>query len=189
MKVTATELEGVVIVEPRVWRDGRGHFYEAYREAAYLRATGARAFVQDNVSVSHRGVLRGLHLQNPRAQGKLVSVLHGAVWDVAVDVRVGSPTFGRWVGVALSADEPRQLYVPEGFAHGFLVTSDTTVVHYKCTDYYALEDEVTVRWDDPDLAIAWPLDGAPTLSEKDAAAPALAELAGRLPRYGPGAGG
>src|SRR5690606_32677398 len=140
-------------------------------------------FVQDNWSRSARGVLRGLHLQHPNPQGKLVSVLRGEALDVAVDVRAGSPSFGRHVAVRLSGDSPRQLFVPRGFAHGFLALSDTVDLLYKCDGYYSPADEIVVRWDDPDLAIAWPVTD-PVLSARDAAAPRLAALAARLPRYG-----
>lgn len=175
----------LLLIEPRVHRDERGSFRELYHEDRY-RAAGLDArFVQDNLSESRCGVLRGLHLQHPRAQGKLVTVLEGSVYDVAVDVRVGSPNFGRWAATELTAERGRQLWVPPGFAHGFLVTSDRAVFAYKCTEPYSADDELTLRWDDPALAIDWPT-ASPILSPKDASAPRLSELdAGRLPPYLP----
>jgi dTDP-4-dehydrorhamnose 3,5-epimerase len=176
MRLTEMRLPGVLLLEPRVFRDGRGFFVETWNRERYAAAGLEVSFVQDNVSSSRRGVLRGLHFQNPTPQGKLVSVLHGAVFDVAVDLRVGSPTFAGWLGVDLSADNLRQLYIPEGFAHGFLVTSDTAVFSYKCTAPYAPEYERSVRWDDPKIGIEWPID-SPILSPKDAAAPRLQQVA------------
>lgn len=178
MTVTELGLPGVLLVETHVFRDDRGHFLETWNEARYREAGIAGPFVQDNVSRSHHGVLRGLHLQDPRPQGKLVGVLEGAVWDVAVDVRPGSPTFGQWAAAELSAENARQLWVPPGFAHGFVVTSEHALVLYKCTDVYVPAAEVSLRWDDPDLAIPWPV-AAPTFSPKDAAALSLRELAAR----------
>lgn len=175
MNIIPCELSGLVIVEPKVFGDARGFFYELYNQQRYAECGLDLAFVQDNVSFSRRGTLRGLHYQNPRAQGKVVSVLQGEVFDVAVDVRRGSPTFGRWHGVSLSAENKRLFYVPPGFAHGFVVVSDTALFHYKCTDFYSPKDEVTVRWDDPALAIQWPVS-APILSERDARAPLLRDL-------------
>ena len=175
MTVTETALPGVLLIEPRVFRDARGHFLETYNEARYREAGVDAAFVQDNVSRSARGVLRGLHAQSPNAQGKLVSTLEGEVFDVAVDARWGSPTFGRWVGYALSAENGRQLYVPAGFLHGFVVTSENALFSYKCTDYYAPAAELSVRWDDPDLGIDWP-NASPTLAPKDAQAPRLRDV-------------
>jgi dTDP-4-dehydrorhamnose 3,5-epimerase len=195
MNPIETRLPGVVIFEPRVFRDDRGEFLETWHQARYAAAGLPEAFVQDNLSVSRRGVLRGLHYQHPLAQGKLVSVLEGEVFDVAVDIRRGSPTFARWVGMTLSGENRRQLYVPPGFAHGFYVTSDRALFLYKCTAYYAPSDEGSVLWNDPDLAIDWPLgqrsvvsgqsSGAdPILAPKDAAAPRLAGIPGdRLPQY------
>ena len=163
--------------------DDRGFFMETWNGRRYEEAGLPARFVQDNLSFSARGVLRGLHFQNPNAQGKLVSVLRGEVFDVAVDVRVGSPTYGRWVGAYLSADNKRQLYVPEGFAHGFVVTSEDALFSYKCTDYYDPETERSVLWNDPDIGIEWPLD-VPTLSKKDEAALPLREIPeDALPRY------
>jgi dTDP-4-dehydrorhamnose 3,5-epimerase len=182
MKVLDTSLEGVLLVEPRVHRDTRGFFLETWRRDAYAEALGlSGTFVQDNASYSMRGVLRGLHYQHPSAQGKLIGVLSGAVWDVAVDIRRGSPTFGRWVGQTLSAENGRQIYIPAGFAHGFVVTSPSALVAYKCTAYHDGTAEGTICWDDPDLAIAWPVD-EPVLSDKDGRAPRLRDMAkDRLP--------
>ena len=173
MKVTETRLPGVLHFAPRVFRDERGFFVETWKRERYAAAGINADFVQDNVSCSRRGVLRGLHYQNPTPQGKLVSVLQGAVFDVAVDLRADSPTFAQWVGAELSAKNLHQLYVPEGFAHGFLVTSETAVVSYKCTAPYAPEHERSLRWDDPQIGIEWPL-AETILSAKDAAAPFLA---------------
>jgi dTDP-4-dehydrorhamnose 3,5-epimerase len=181
--VTPTALDGVVVVEPQVFGDPRGFFFEAWHAESYGAAGLPSRFVQDNVSRSARGVLRGLHLQQPYPQGKLVQVLDGEVLDVAVDVRVGSPTFGRWVGVTLSSDNQRQVYVSQGFAHGFCVLSDSALVNYKCTEFYHPEAEFTVRWDDPAIGIEWPA-ATPILSAKDAKAPRLSEIAlDRLPRF------
>ena len=176
MTVTETPLPGVLLVEPRLHRDARGVFWETYHEARY-RAAGIDArFVQTNVSRSRRGTLRGLHFQAPpHAQAKLVSVLDGSVFDVAVDLRAGSPTFGEWFGTDLTADSMRQVFVPEGFAHGFVVTSETALVSYACSAVYAPEAEQSLAWDDPDIGVAWPV-AAPVLSDKDAAAPRLADL-------------
>ena len=176
MKVTPTAIEGVLIIEPKVFGDERGFFFESFNQRAFNEAVGHTVdFVQDNHSRSAKGVLRGLHFQRPpHAQGKLVRVTQGSVFDVAADTRPGSPTFGRWVGVELSGANHRQMWIPAGLAHGFLVTSDSADFLYKTTDYYRPESEGSVRWDDPDLAIAWPLDGiTPALSAKDAAAPTL----------------
>jgi dTDP-4-dehydrorhamnose 3,5-epimerase len=179
MKVTRTALPEVLLIEPRVFGDARGFFMESFNQRAFDDAVGHPVvFVQDNHSRSARGVLRGLHFQRaPHAQGKLVRVAQGRVFDVAVDVRPGSATAGRWVGVELSADNHRQLWIPPGFAHGFLVLSDSADFLYKTTDYYAPECEGAVRWDDPTLAIAWPDTGVtPQVSDKDAKAPAFADL-------------
>lgn len=168
MRITATEIPDIRVVEPKVFADSRGFFFESFNHAAFRAATGFDAiFVQDNHSRSARGVLRGLHYQVSRPQGKLVRVTHGEVFDVAVDVRSDSPTFGKWVGVVLSAQNKLQLWIPKGFAHGFYVTSDYAEVQYKTTDYYAPEGERTIVWNDPDLAIRWPLSGDPVLSDKD----------------------
>jgi len=178
MKVTTTAIEGVLILEPRVFGDERGFFLESFNQKVFDDAVGHEVrFVQDNHSRSTKGVLRGLHYQlPPHAQGKLVRVTQGAVFDVAVDMRRGSPSFGRWVGVDLSGQNHRQLWLPPGMAHGFLVTSDSADFLYKTTDYYAPEAEGCVRWDDPAMGIPWPaLDHAPMLSAKDASAPPLAD--------------
>lgn len=175
MKVIETKLPGVLIVEPRVFTDERGYFLESWNEERYCTLGVERPFVQDNMSFSRRGVLRGLHYQDPSPQGKLVSVAQGAVFDVAVDLRIGSPTFGHWVGVELSSDNHRQLWIPEGFAHGFQVTSNTAVFSYKCTDYYQPEAERSLRWDDPEVGIQWP-EEQPVLSDKDAQAPLLRSI-------------
>jgi dTDP-4-dehydrorhamnose 3,5-epimerase len=178
-----TRLAGVIIIEPRVFRDERGYFLETWNAATYAAAGLDIRFVQDNLSYSAQGVLRGLHYQEPYPQGKLVSVLAGEVFDVAVDIRVGSPTFGEWVGVTLSADNQRRLYIPEGFAHGFVVTSDSALFAYKVTEVYRPECDAALRWDDPDIGIDWPC-AQPLLSPKDAAAPLLSDVpAERLPRY------
>ncbi len=173
MKVIPTTIEGVLLVEPKVFGDARGFFLESFNEAAFAAATGQRvAFVQDNHSRSARGVLRGLHWQEPpRAQAKLVRVTSGAVFDVAVDLRRESATFGRWFGSELSGDNHRQLWIPAGLAHGFLVLSESADFLYKTTDYYAPQSERAIRWDDPELAIDWPdLGTAPLVSAKDATA-------------------
>ena len=179
MKVTPTALPEVLIVEPRVFGDARGFFFESWAEAKFNEAVGHEVrFVQDNHSRSSKGVLRGLHFQlPPHAQGKLVRVSSGAVFDVAVDMRKSSPRFGHWVGMELSAENHRQLWIPPGFAHGFLVLSETADFLYKTTDYYAPQAEAAVRWDDPSVAIQWPdLDGlAPILADKDQKAPLLAD--------------
>ena len=177
MKVTPSSLPEVLLIEPKVFGDARGFFMESFNQQAFDAAVGhAVAFVQDNHSRSARGVLRGLHYQlPPHAQGKLVRVTSGCVFDVAVDMRRSSPRFGRWAGGELSADNHHQLWIPPGFAHGFLVLSDTADFLYKTTDYYAPQAEGSVRWDDPALGIVWPDAGvAPVLSGKDAAAPLLA---------------
>lgn len=183
MNVIATEIPGVLVVEPRVFGDHRGFFMESWNERAFAQAGIAARFVQDNLSRSSRGVLRGLHLQNPHGQAKLVSVLEGEVYDVAVDVRVGSPTFGRWVAAVLSGENKRHFYIPPGFAHGFCVLSDSALFFYKCTYFYHPECEVTVAWNDPNIGIPWPVSG-PTVSAKDAVAMRLNAIAReRLPKY------
>lgn len=171
MQVRRTSLPDVAVVEPRVFGDARGFFLESFNRRRLEDALGRTLeFVQDNHSLSARGVLRGLHYQLPNPQGKLVRVTRGEVFDVAVDLRRGSATFGRWAGEVLSADNKRQIWVPEGFAHGFLVLSDEAEVLYKTTDYWCPEHEHCIRWDDPDLDIAWPIGGsAPVVSPKDAA--------------------
>ncbi|MDM8348278.1 dTDP-4-dehydrorhamnose 3,5-epimerase [Pseudomonas sp. sp1636] len=176
MQVIATALPEVLILEPKVFGDERGFFYESFNARAFAEATGlTRAFVQDNHSRSQRGVLRGLHYQVQQTQGKLVRVTAGEVYDVVVDIRRGSPDFGRWVGTHLSAENKRQLWLPEGFAHGFLVLSEFAECLYKTTDYYAPEHERCIRWDDPSLAIDWPLSAAPQLSGKDQAGLSLTD--------------
>jgi dTDP-4-dehydrorhamnose 3,5-epimerase len=183
MKVSQTDLPGVLLIEPDVYRDARGWFIETWRRDRYRDTGLPDGFVQDNLSYSKQGVLRGLHYQHPQAQGKLVSVLDGVVFDVTVDVRRGSPTFGRWVGVEISADNHRQLYIPPGFAHGFCVTGTHALFAYKCTAAYDAGGEVTLRWDDPDLAIAWPVS-QPVVSGKDAAGMRLSEVpAAQLPVF------
>ena len=171
MKVTRTEIPDVCLIEPRVFGDARGFFYESFNARAFSEATGVQTeFVQDNHSRSARGVLRGLHYQIQQAQGKLVRVVAGEVYDVAVDIRRSSPTFGRWVGAHLSGDNKAQFWVPAGFAHGFVVLSETAEFLYKTTDYYAPEQEQCIAWNDPFLNIQWPdLGEAPKLSAKDAA--------------------
>jgi dTDP-4-dehydrorhamnose 3,5-epimerase len=181
MKVTRTEIDGVLILEPRVFGDGRGFFMESYNQKTFDHAVGFEArFLQDNHSRSARGVLRGLHYQvGPHAQGKLVRVTQGAVFDVAVDIRRSSPNFGRWVGVELSGQNHRQLWLPPGMAHGFLVTTDSADFLYKTTQYYAPDAERCIRWDDPAIGIDWPALGRPpVLSARDAAAPLLADASG-----------
>ena len=170
MKVRPTAIPEVLVIEPAVFADGRGLFLETWHASRYAEAGLPTSFVQDNQSRSVRGVLRGLHYQTGQPQGKLVRVAAGEVFDVAVDLRRSSATFGRWVGEPLRGDTHRQLWIPPGFAHGFYVLSETADLLYKCTDFYAPEREHTIRWDDPALAIAWPLAGAgPLLSAKDAA--------------------
>jgi dTDP-4-dehydrorhamnose 3,5-epimerase len=170
MKATPTALDGVLILEPRVLADARGEFFEAYNGAAFAGAAGReRLFVQDNHSISTRHVLRGLHYQVAHPQGKIVRVVAGEIFDVSVDLRKSSKTFGRWAGFTLSAANRRQVWIPEGFAHGFLVLSESAEVIYKTTDYYTPAAERTLQWNDPELAIAWPLTGPVTLSDKDAA--------------------
>ena len=179
MKVTETHLPGVLIIEPTVIRDERGFFLETFRAERYREHAGiSSTFVQDNHSRSKRGVLRGLHFQTQHPQGKLVRAARGETFDVAADVDPTSPTFRRWIGVTLSDTNHRQLWIPPGYAHGFLVLSELADVEYKCTDYYDAKWEAGVIWNDPDLEIAWPMQN-PTLSEKDKRLPKLAELAAR----------
>jgi dTDP-4-dehydrorhamnose 3,5-epimerase len=174
MKVTPTDLPDVLLIEPRVFADERGFFFESYNRRALAEVGLVGEFVQDNHSRSKRGVLRGLHYQIAHAQGKLVRVISGEVFDVAVDIRRSSPTFGRWTGMTLSADNKRMLWIPPGFAHGFLVTSDVAEFLYKTTDYWYPEFERTLLWNDPALGVEWPLAGAPTVAAKDAAGRPLA---------------
>jgi dTDP-4-dehydrorhamnose 3,5-epimerase len=178
MEAEALAIPGLLVVTPTLFGDDRGFFMERYNRAVFTRAIGHEVdFVQDNHSRSERGVLRGLHFQlPPHPQAKLVSVLAGEIFDVAVDIRRSSPTFGRWQGVVLSAENRRQLWVPEGFAHGFLVLSDCADVLYKTSGYYAPASDRAIAWNDPALAIDWPLDAAPTLSSRDSAAPMLADV-------------
>jgi dTDP-4-dehydrorhamnose 3,5-epimerase len=186
MNVKETRLPGVVVVEPAVFCDDRGFLTEVWNQRRYDDAGLDVRFVQDNLSSSRRGVLRGLHYQWPAAQGKLVSVLQGEVFDVAVDIRSDSASYGQWVGVTLSSENRHQIYIPPGFAHGFAVLSETALVLYKCTGYYTPSDEGCVRWDDPAIGIDWPIS-APILAKKDSEAPLLADVpAQRLPRIGTG---
>lgn len=183
MKLVETGLPGCVVVEPKVFDDERGFFYESFNRDRLAAHGLSPTFVQGNVSRSARGVLRGLHYQWPRPQGKYVSVLVGEVWDVAVDIRRGSPHFGRWTAVVLNADNRRHMWIPEGFAHGFVVLSEQALVNYLCTETYDPSSDAAIRWNDADLAIDWPL-ADPQLSPKDARAPFLADIpADRLPLH------
>lgn len=183
MKVTETSLPGCLVLEPQVFGDERGYFYESYNADKLATLGLAPHFVQGNVSSSVRGVLRGLHYQWPKPQGKLVSVIEGEVWDVAVDIRRGSPTFGRWAAVVLSAENKRHFWIPEGFAHGFATLSERAVFSYLCTATYDAAADAGIRWNDADLAIDWPVS-EPALSAKDARAPFLADIPSeRLPPY------
>jgi dTDP-4-dehydrorhamnose 3,5-epimerase len=182
MNVLASNIPDVLIIEPKLFGDQRGFFLETYQLERYAVHGISRPFTQDNLSRSAKGVLRGLHLQNPMAQGKLVSVLRGRVLDVAVDVRRGSPTFGRHVAVELSDENRLQLWVPRGFAHGFAVLSDTADFAYKCDNIYSPKDEIVVRWNDPDLGIDWRTEN-PSLSARDSTAPLLKDIS-HLPAYG-----
>ena len=182
VKFTPTELPGVILIEPRVFRDGRGLFLETYQQQKFQEAGIDVAFVQDNHSRSVRGALRGLHLQRRSPQGKLVRATEGEIYDVAVDIRRGSPTFKHWVGVTLSAENFLELYVPPGFAHGFCVTSDIAEVQYKCSEFYAPDDEMTLAWNDPEIGIAWPI-ADPLLSDRDRAGRTIADALELLPRF------
>jgi dTDP-4-dehydrorhamnose 3,5-epimerase len=175
VRVDPTPIPGLTVIEPRVFGDPRGFFMETWQAERYAEAGLPRTFVQDNLSRSRRGVLRGLHFQNPKAQGKLVHVLEGEVFDVAVDIRRGSPTFGHWHGEVLSADNHRQLWVPRGMAHGFCVLSETALFAYKCDELYSPETERSLLWSDPGIGIEWPIE-APLVSEKDGAASTLAQI-------------
>jgi dTDP-4-dehydrorhamnose 3,5-epimerase len=175
MKFTPLSLPGLILIEPDVHKDERGYFLETYHHRKYREGGLDAAFVQDNRSRSVRGILRGLHAQRKRPQGKLICAVEGEIFDVAVDIRPGSATFGRWEGVALSADNFRQLYVPPGFAHGFLVRTPTAVVEYKCTELYDPADEIVLLWNDPDVGVEWPA-ADPVLSPKDAKGKTLKEL-------------
>jgi dTDP-4-dehydrorhamnose 3,5-epimerase len=175
MQVTRLDIDGLMVFEPRVFGDERGAFFESFNLDRFREATGLGVdFVQDNHSISHKNVLRGLHYQiDPHAQGKLVRVVNGAAWDVAVDIRPGSATFGRWAAVELTAANRKQFWIPAGFAHGFLALEDDTQFLYKTTAYWHAQSERTIRWDDPTLNVAWPLNGTPILSAKDAVATSI----------------
>ena len=179
MEFRRLDLDGVILVTPDVWHDERGFFLETHHRDKYAAGGIPETFVQDNQSFSRQGVLRGLHAQLQFPQGKLVRAITGEIFDVAVDIRPGSPTFGRWVGETLSGENARQLYVPPGFAHGFCVLSETAHVQYKCTDVYHPGDEIGIVWNDPEIGIDWPLTD-PVLNEKDRKAPRLAEIVQRL---------
>ena len=184
MKVTPLELREVLLIDLRVFGDARGWFAETWQAERYAAAGIPSRFVQDNAAYSQRGVLRGLHAQHPYDQGKLIQVLQGEIYDVAVDIRRGSPTFGRWVGIPLSAARPQQVWIPPGFAHGYCVLSDEALFTYKCTDFYHPETQFSVRWDDPAIGIEWPLEIAPVLADKDREAPLLAAVPPeQLPDY------
>ena len=185
MNILETEIPGVLIIEPKIFGDNRGFFTELYQAKRFAECGIAGQFVQDNLSRSARGVLRGLHIQNPKPQGKLVTVLRGAVIDVAVDVRVGSPTFGRHVKVELNDQNRRQFWLPRGFAHGFVVISESADFFYKCDDYYSPEDERVLKWDDPDLGVDWG-NTNPELSQRDQSGRRLVQLKDELPSFNPG---
>ena len=185
MKVRETNLPGVLLIEPQVFGDARGYFFEGFHQAKFREAGIEASFVQSNVSRSARGVLRGLHYQWPAPQGKLVSVLEGEVYDVAVDIRQGSPTFGQWTAVLLSAENHRCMWIPEGFAHGFCVVSENATLAYQCTSLYVPAADANLRWNDARLAVDWPVS-APLLSDKDAKAPLLQDIPShRLPVFAP----
>lgn len=184
MQVSAAPLEGLLVIETKLWCDARGVFVETYHQDRYRAAGITAAFVQDNFSWSQANVLRGLHYQLSRPQGKLVMVVEGRVFDVAVDIRKGSPTFGRWHGEELSAENGRQIYIPPGFAHGFCVLSERAGFMYRCTDYYSPSDERGIRWNDPQLAIAWPLAN-PLVSQKDQSYKTLGEMLPEFPQWTP----
>ena len=179
MEVVKTPLGGVLIIKPKVWGDARGYFVETWQQERYAAAGIDQPFVQDNHSRSAHGILRGLHFQKTRPQGKLVHVSLGSVFDVVVDIRPGSPSFGQWYGVELTQDNQWQLWVPPGLAHGFVVTSEYAHFHYKCTEYYCPQDEGAIRWNDPDLGVVWPVE-CPVLSQKDAVAPSWREFQASL---------
>jgi dTDP-4-dehydrorhamnose 3,5-epimerase len=184
MEAIPTEIPEVLLLNPQRFGDQRGWFMESWQAERYRQLGIAEGFVQDNQAYSQKGVLRGLHIQNPHGQGKLVQVIRGEVFDVAVDLRRGSPWFGQWVGALLSENNYRQLYVPVGFAHGYLVMSEDAVFNYKCTDYYHPESQFSVRWDDPQIGIQWPGGAKPILADKDRDAPLLSEISeDRLPCY------
>lgn len=183
MKILPTSLDGVLIIEPAVFKDGRGYFMETYHQKRY-KAEGLKInFVQDNLSFSVRGTLRGLHYQFPNAQAKLVHVVKGEIFDVAIDIRRGSPSFGQWTSLCLSEKNKKQLFIPEGYAHGFSVLSETAVLMYKCSNFYAPESEKGIIWSDPDIGIDWPVEN-PLFSEKDGKYPCLKDLPSEyLPVY------
>lgn len=175
MQISQCHIPGLLILQPKTFGDARGYFLETWNQQRYAEAGLDLGFVQDNVSFSRRGILRGLHFQKPRAQGKLLQVLQGEVFDVAVDLRKSSPTFGQWHGLSLSSENHLQFYIPPGFAHGFAVTSDTALFHYKCTEFYAPQEESTLLWNDPEVGIRWPFTD-PALSEKDSRGLRLKDL-------------
>ena len=175
MEVVQTPIEGVLLIKPKVWGDARGYFVETWQQERYAAEGIDLPFVQDNHSKSTYGILRGLHFQKTRPQGKLVHVSLGSVFDVAVDIRPGSPSFGQWYGVELTQDNQWQLWVPPGLAHGFVVTSEYAHFHYKCTEYYCPQDEGAIRWNDPDIGVVWPVE-CPVLSQKDTVAPSWREF-------------
>ena len=177
MEIERTPIEGVLLIKPRIWGDARGYFVETWQKERYEAAGIDLPFVQDNHSMSRRGILRGLHYQKTRPQGKLVSVSLGRVFDVAVDIRKGSPTFGKWFGAELTQENQWQMWIAPGLAHGFAVVSGEAHFHYKCTDYYCPGDEAGIRWNDPDIAVAWPVEN-PLLSEKDTTAPFFRDVFG-----------
>ncbi|MEH6559620.1 MAG: dTDP-4-dehydrorhamnose 3,5-epimerase [Oceanicoccus sp.] len=184
MNVRKTKIPGLILIEPSVFGDERGYFLETYNEQRYRNLGVEESFVQDNISFSRRGILRGLHYQKPMMQGKLVQVLQGEVFDVAVDVRHGSPTFGQWEGFSLSETNKHQFYVPPGFAHGFVVTSETALFSYKCTDLYNPDGEHSIAWNDPDINVQWP-ESRPQLSDKDQQGRLLRDMTREeLPDYG-----
>jgi dTDP-4-dehydrorhamnose 3,5-epimerase len=184
MNIITTPLSGLLVIEPKIFGDQRGYFFESFHAKRYQEAGLNCNFVQDNMSRSQKGVLRGLHFQMEQAQDKLVTVSQGAVFDVAVDIRIGSPTFGQWYGTILDDQNHKQMFVPKGFAHGFCVLSDSADFHYKCSDYYAPEYEMGVIWNDPDIGIEWPFTGAPILSAKDQAYKHLKDLdQSSLPKF------
>jgi dTDP-4-dehydrorhamnose 3,5-epimerase len=184
MKVTETKLSGVFLLEPKVFKDDRGYFLETWNRTRHEQAGIPVHFVQDNISFSKKGILRGLHFQYPQSQGKLIQVLSGEVIDVVVDIRVGSPTYGQWIGEVISESNHRQMYIPPGFAHGYCVTSETALFSYKCTDFYNRATEHGIIWNDPDIGIEWPVE-QPVLSPKDMNYPTLKDLQPEnLPQFG-----
>ncbi|HNT35179.1 MAG TPA: dTDP-4-dehydrorhamnose 3,5-epimerase [bacterium] len=180
MRITPVEIPGILVIEPDVFRDSRGLFLETYHQAKYFQSGIREPFVQDNRSRSLKNVIRGLHAQRQQTQGKLIHVIEGEIYDVAVDVRRGLPTFGKWFGIKLSQDNFKQVFIPPGFVHGFAVLSDFAQVEYKCTDFYRPEEEITIRWNDPDIGIDWQIKN-PILSDKDRNAPLLNEVMDILP--------